>query len=273
MKPHGVGIVVCGVGGRMGRVLVRLIHESPDVRLMGALDRPGSERVGRDAGEIAGVGEIGVPVISDAQALPDGRCVVVDFTLPAVTVAIMKTLAKAGIPIVVGTTGFSASQLARIRKLGEKIPTVLAPNTSVGINVLTGLVEQVAGMLGDAYDVEIVEAHHRFKRDAPSGTALALGQAAAKALNRNLNRVAVSGRKGQAPRKMTEIGMHSVRAGDIAGEHTVFFGGIGERIELTHRAHSRDAFGQGAIHAAQWLAGQQNGVYTMRDVLGLGTNG
>jgi len=257
----------------MGRVLVRLIHESPGVKLVGALDRPGSERVGRDAGEIAGIGKVGVLVTDNLVVQGASRCVAVDFTRPEATVSIMKTLAKAGIPVVIGTTGFSTSQLARIRKLAEKIPIVLAPNTSVGINVLTGLVEQVAGILGDTYDVEIVEAHHRYKRDAPSGTALALGQAAAKVLKRNLNRVTVAGRKGLTPRTKTEIGMLSVRAGDIAGEHTVFFGGIGERIELTHRAHSRDAFGHGAIHAAHWLAGKQNGIYTMRDVLGLVTNG
>jgi len=257
----------------MGRVLVRLIQESPDVKLVGALDRRGSERVGRDAGQIAGVGEIGVQVSSKLTVPPDLPCVIVDFSRPEVSLSIMKTSVKAGLPIVIGTTGFSGRQLARIRDLAADTPTVLAPNTSVGIHVLTRVVEQVAGTLGDAYDVEIIEAHHRFKRDAPSGTALALGQAAARALNRTLNRVLVPGRKGLGERKKAEIGMLSVRAGDISGEHTVLFGGIGERIELTHRAHSRDAFGRGAIRAAQWLASQKKGLYTMRDVLGLVTKG
>lgn len=257
----------------MGRALVRLIHESPDFDLLCALDRPRSPRIGADAGEIAGVGRIGVAVSDELGSLGGTRCVVLDFTTPDASLLILGTCAKAGVPVVIGTTGFSARQLGRIRSMSARTPTLLAPNTSVGINVLTGIVAQVASVLGDAYDVEIVEAHHRFKRDAPSGTALALGEAAAKPLKRNLNRVAVSGRKGSAVRRKTEIGMLSLRAGDIAGEHTVLFGGIGERIELTHRAHSRDAFGRGALRAAQWLSHQRNGLYTMRDVLGLAANG
>jgi 4-hydroxy-tetrahydrodipicolinate reductase len=198
---------------------------------------------------------------------------VLDFTRPEASLTIVGRCASAGVPIVIGTTGFNATQLGQIRKMAAKTATVLAPNTSVGINVLTSLVEQVAGILGDAYDVEIIEAHHRFKRDAPSGTALALGEAAAKTLKRDLDRVAVSGRKGTGARQKSEIGMLSLRAGDIAGEHTVLFGGIGERIELTHRAHSRDAFGRGALRAAQWLVGRKKGLYTMRDVLGWASKG
>lgn len=257
----------------MGRVLVRLIHESPDLDLVCALDRPRSPRVGADAGEIAGVGRIGVAVSDELDLLRGTRCVVLDFTTPAASLPIVGTCAKAGVPVVIGTTGFSARQLGQIRRMSAGTPTLLAPNTSVGINVLTGIVAQVAALLGDAYDVEIVEAHHRFKRDAPSGTALALGEAVAKPLKRNLGRVAVSGRKGTTIRRKNEIGMLSLRAGDIAGEHTVLFGGIGERVELTHRAHSRDAFGRGALRAAQWLSYKKNGLYTMRDVLGLAASG
>lgn len=257
----------------MGRVLVRLIHESPDLRLVCALDRPGSPRLGADAGELAGVGNIGIAVSDNTAVLAENRCVALDFTRPEASVSIMRTCAGAGAPIVIGTTGFSTRQAGQIRRMAAKTPTVLAPNTSVGIQVLIGLVEQAAQALGDAYDVEIVEAHHRFKRDAPSGTALALGEAAAKVLGRDLNRVLVPGRKGSTARTKSEIGMLSLRAGDITGEHTVLFGGIGERIELSHRAHSRDAFGRGALRAAQWLVNRRRGLYTMRDVLGLGAKG
>ena len=194
---------------------------------------------------------------------------IVDFTTPEASIANMKAAAKSATPIVIGTTGFNARQLRQIRTLAARTPTVLAPNMSLGVNLLLALVGQVARSLGDAYDVEIVEAHHRFKKDAPSGTALALARAAgggpgAQAGTRGRGRA----RSGFAERKKTDIGLLSVRAGDIAGEHTVIFGGIGERIELVHRAHSRDAFGRGAIRAAQWLADQASGLYGMQDVLG-----
>ena len=263
-----LGLIVCGPGGRMGGTLVRLIHETPGVTLAGAVDRPGSERVGQDAGEVAGAGHLDVGIVDRIEASGEKR-VIVDLTTPEASVAHMKAAAKTAIPIVIGTTGFNARQLRQIRTLASKTPTVLAPNMSLGVNLLLGLVGQVARSLGDAYDVEIVEAHHRFKKDAPSGTALALARAAGDALGRKLERVGVEGRSGFGERKTTDIGLLSVRAGDIAGEHTVLFGGIGERIELVHRAHSRDAFGRGAIRAAQWVADKEAGLYTMQDVLGL----
>ena len=253
----------------MGGTLIRLIQETPDVALAGAVDRPGSPRLGLDAGEVAGAGHMGVEIVDRIEPAAGEKRVIVDLTTPEASVAHMKAAAKTAIPIVIGTTGFNAGQLRQIRTLAAKAPTVLAPNMSLGVNLLLGLVGQVARTLGDAYDVEIVEAHHRFKKDAPSGTALALARAAGDALGRRLERVGVEGRSGFGERKETDIGLLSVRAGDIAGEHTVMFGGIGERIELVHRAHSRDAFGRGAIRAAQWLADKENGLHGMQDVLGL----
>ena len=253
----------------MGGTVIRLIRETPGVTLAGAVDRPGSERVGQDAGEVAGAGHLGVEVVDRIEPVTGERRVIVDLTTPEASVAHMKAAAKTAIPIVIGTTGFNARQLRQIRTLAAKTPTVLAPNMSLGVNLLLGLVGQVARSLGDAYDVEIVEAHHRFKKDAPSGTALALARTAGDALGRELERVGVEGRSGLGERKTTDIGLLSVRAGDIAGEHTVLFGGIGERIELVHRAHSRDAFGRGAIRAAQWVVDKERGLYGMMDVLGL----
>lgn len=264
-----LGLVVCGVGGRMGGAIVRLIPDTPGVVLAGAADRAGSLRIGQDAGEGAGAGQLGVPISDRVDASAGEKRVIVDFTTPDASVAHMKAAARSGTPIVIGTTGFNARQLRQIRTLAAKTPTVLAPNMSLGVNLLLGLVGQVARSLGDAYDVEIVEAHHRFKKDAPSGTALALARSAAEALGRKLERVGVPGRSGVSERKTSDVGLLSVRAGDIAGEHTVLFGGIGERIELIHRAHSREAFARGAIRAAQWLADKDAGFYTMQDVLGL----
>lgn len=263
-----LGLIVCGVGGRMGGVLVRLIQDTPGVVLAGAVDRPGSRRLGQDAGEVAGAGHLDVEIADRMEAAGAGGEVIVDFTTPAASVVHMKAAARSATPIVIGTTGFNARQLGHIRRLAAGAPTVLAPNLSLGVNLLLDLVGQAARSLGDACDVEIVEAHHRFKKDAPSGTALALARAAGEALGRRAERVGVAGRSGFAERKKTDIGILSVRAGDIAGEHTVMFGGIGERIELVHRAHSRDAFGRGAIRAAQWVADKENGLYGMRDVLG-----
>ena len=253
----------------MGGVLVRLIRETPGVTLAGAVDRPGSPRLGQDAGEVAGAGRLGVEIADGIEPSAGEGRVIVDMTTPEASVAHVKAAAKTATPIVIGTTGFNARQLRQIRALAARTATVLAPNMSLGVNLLLGLVGQVARSLGDAYDVEIVEAHHRFKKDAPSGTALALARAVGDALGRRLERVGVEGRSGIGERKKSDIGLLSVRAGDIAGEHTVMFGGIGERIELVHRAHSREAFGRGAIRAAQWVAGKENGLYGMQDVLGL----
>jgi len=264
-----LGIIVCGAGGRMGGAVIRAAKQNAGVSVVAAIDRPGSARIGKDAGEISGVGSIGVAV-SD-QIVPASRrnSVIVDFTSPEASLGYLKEAAKYRIPIVVATTGFDAKQLSAIKRLAQRTPVLLSANTSLGVNVLVSLLGKAAKMLGDDYDVEIVEAHHRFKKDAPSGTALVLGRSIADALKRDLAKVGINGRKGMVgARNKKEIGLLSVRAGDIVGEHTVIFGGIGERLEFIHRAHSRDTFAQGAIRAAQWLAGKRSGLYSMQDMFG-----
>jgi 4-hydroxy-tetrahydrodipicolinate reductase len=265
-----LGIIVCGVGGRMGGAVVRAIQQSADCRLIAAIDKPGSARVGKDAGEISAAGHLGVPVTDNLDAALKSNTVVIDFTHPAASMEFLRSAAKKTTPIVIATTGFDDKQLSEIKRLSRRTPTLLSANTSLGVNVLVSLLGKAAKMLGDDYDVEIVEAHHRFKKDAPSGTALALGRAVADALGRDLEKVSVNGRKGiVGERTKKEIALLSVRAGDIVGEHTVIFGGIGERLEFIHRAHSRDTFARGALRAARWLAKRKPGLYGMLDVLGI----
>ena len=254
----------------MGGAVVRALQQSGDCRLVGAIDRPGSARVGKDAGEIAAAGHFGIAVTDHLDAALRPNSVIIDFSNPEASLGFLRSAAKKHVPIVIATTGFDAKQLAEIKRLARRTPILLSANTSLGINVLVSLLGKAAKMLGDDYDVEIVEAHHRFKKDAPSGTALALGRAVATALGRDLDKVAVNGRKGiVGERGKKEIALLSVRAGDIAGEHTVIFGGIGERLEFIHRAHSRDTFARGALRAAQWLAKRKPGLYSMKDVLRL----
>jgi 4-hydroxy-tetrahydrodipicolinate reductase len=265
-----LGIIVCGVGGRMGGAVVRAIQQSADCRLIAAIDKPGSARVGKDAGEISAAGHLGVPVTDKLDAALKSNTVVIDFTHPAASMEFLRSAAKKTTPIVIATTGFDDKQLSEIKRLSRRTPTLLSANTSLGVNVLVSLLGKAAKMLGDDYDVEIVEAHHRFKKDAPSGTALALGRSVADALGRDLDEVGINGRKGiVGERGKKDIALLSVRAGDIVGEHTVIFGGIGERLEFIHRAHSRDTFARGALRAAQWLAMRKPGLYGMQDVLGL----
>jgi 4-hydroxy-tetrahydrodipicolinate reductase len=265
-----LGIIVCGVGGRMGGAVVRAVKDSAGVELVGAIDKPGSARLGKDAGEISAAGHLGIPVTDKLEAILKPQSVIVDFTNPDASLGFLRSAAKIRAPIVIATTGFTPKQLAEIKILAQRTPTLLSANTSLGVNVLVSLLGKAAQMLGDDYDVEIIEAHHRFKKDAPSGTALALGRSVANALDRDLDKVAVNGRKGiVGERTKKEIALLSVRAGDIVGEHTVIFGGIGERLEFIHRAHSRDTFARGALRAAQWLAKKKTGLYDMQDVLGL----
>jgi 4-hydroxy-tetrahydrodipicolinate reductase len=265
-----LGIIVCGVGGRMGGAVVRAIQQSADCRLIAAIDKPGSARVGKDAGEVSTAGRLGVSVTDKLGAALRSNTVIIDFTQPAASIDFLRSAAKKNTPMVIASTGFDDKQLAEIKRLSRRTPTLLSANTSLGVNVLISLLGKAAKMLGDDYDVEIVEAHHRFKKDAPSGTALALGRSIADALGRDLGKVGINGRRGiVGERSKKEIALLSVRAGDIAGEHTVIFGGIGERIEFIHRAHSRDTFARGALRAAQWLAKRKPGLYSMQDVLGL----
>jgi 4-hydroxy-tetrahydrodipicolinate reductase len=226
--------------------------------------------VGKDAGETSAAGHLGVTIGDRIEQHLESSTVIIDFTNPEASLSYLRAATKKAVPIVIATTGFNAKQLAELKRLSRRTPTLLSANTSLGVNVLVSLLGKAAKMLGDDYDVEIVEAHHRFKKDAPSGTALALGKSVATALNRDLDKIGINGRKGMVGERSTkEIALLSVRAGDIVGEHTVIFGGIGERLEFIHRAHSRDTFARGAIRAALWLAKQKPGLYDMQDVLGL----
>jgi 4-hydroxy-tetrahydrodipicolinate reductase len=266
-----LNVIVCGAAGRMGSTLVRLIHESRAMKIAGAVESANHPQIGKDAGEVAGVGKIGVPIAAELAPPSKGQAVIVEFTAPDATLEHVKIAAKKNIPIVVGTTGLNQKQLDEIKKLSRRTRVLISANMSLGVNLLVSLMGKVAAILGDDYDVEIVEAHHRFKKDAPSGTALALARPIAAALKRDLDQAGVCGRKGiVGERTKQEIGLLSVRAGDIVGEHTVIFGGLGERIEFIHRAQSRETFARGALRAAQWLVKQKKGLYSMQDVLGLG---
>ena len=253
----------------MGGAVVRAAAQTAGVRLAAAIDKPGSARLGKDAGETSAAGHLGVTIGDRIEQHLKSSTVIIDFTNPEASLGYLRAATKKAVPIVIATTGFNSKQLAEIKRLARRTPTLLSANTSLGVNVLVSLLGKAAKMLGEDYDVEIIEAHHRFKKDAPSGTALALGRSVANALNRDLDKIGINGRKGiVGERSKKEIALLSVRAGDIVGEHTVIFGGIGERLEFIHRAHSRDTFARGAIRAAQWLAKQNPGLYGMQDVLG-----
>lgn len=263
-------IAVCGAAGRMGKRIIALAHEHPDIEICGALEAPANPVQGSDAGELAGIGKLGVPITSDVNEALKNCDLLIDFSSPAVSVANVKAAASLDKAVVVGTTGFSEEQKQEINEYAQKTRCVMAPNMSMGVNVLFNIAATVAKVLGDSYDVEIIEAHHKLKKDAPSGTADKLAQIVAKALDRDLAEVGVYGRKGiVGERTPKEIGVMAVRGGDIVGEHTVIFVTGGERIELIHRAHSRDALAKGAVQAAVWLYSQPPGLYDMQDVLGL----
>jgi len=263
-------IAVAGVTGRMGRVLVEAVAAREDAGLGAALARPGSEAVGQDAGVLSGLPAMGVPVNDALADCLDDFDVLIDFTTPAVTLDHLTTCVAAGKAMVIGTTGFSAAEKEQIAGHASRTPVVLAPNMSIGVNVVLDLLDRAARALGDHCDIEIIEAHHRFKKDAPSGTALRMGEVVAGALGRDLGDVAVYGREGIGEeRDRRTIGFSTIRGGGIVGEHTVLFAAMGERIEVTHKAGSRMTFARGAVQAALWLAGQPAGQYDMADVLSL----
>lgn len=260
-------IALVGVNGRMGRALVQAVQEDEKAVLSAAFVRSGSKLAGADAGEVTGFGRVNV-ALSDRFST-DSMDVLIDFTRPEASMDYIAACVAAKKPIVIGTTGFSANELALMAEAAKIIPIVFAPNFSVGVNLLLGLVAQAAKVLTD-YDIEVIEAHHRYKVDAPSGTALRLGQAAADALGWKLEDCAVYGREGiTGERPANQIGFATVRGGDVVGDHTVLFAGLGERVELTHKASSRLTFAQGAVRAAHWLQGRNAGLYDMQDVLGL----
>jgi len=265
-----VKAVVSGAAGRMGTRIISLIKDSGAVSVHGALESSGFFGIGSDIGEITGLGRLDVMVSSDVSGTLEGADVLIDFSKPEATLELGKTASEMGVALVIGTTGLDPDQIQEVQGFGRRVPCVFAPNMSVGVNLLLGVLSDVARVLGDEYDVEIVEAHHRMKKDAPSGTAVKMAQVLAEALKRDLGEVGIYGRQGMVgERPAREIGIHTVRGGDIVGEHTVLFAGIGERIEITHRASSRDTFAKGAVRAAAWVADQKPGLYSMKDVLGL----
>ena len=265
-----VPLVVCGAAGRMGRLLVALAREDPHLAVAGAVEATGHSAVGRDAGEVAGGTTLGVTVGSDLRAICRAEHVVLDFTAPVAALAHARVAAECGAALVVGTTGLDREQDVALRAQAARTRAVIAPNMSVGVTVLTELVARAARLLGAGFEPEIVEVHHHDKKDAPSGTAIALGRAIAEARGADFTRVGVLARQGLVgARTPQEIGVVALRAGDVVGDHTVLFGGLGERLELVHRAQSRECLARGALRAARWVAGQPSGVYSMRDVLGV----
>ncbi len=267
MKEEMKAIVV-GAAGKMGGRVIHIIKETPSVKLFRAIERPDHPLVGMDIGDVIGLGKMGV--ILESSLKKGGGDVIINFSNPQTSLESLEFAKGAGLAIVIGTTGLNSEQMNKVKGLSKNVRCVLAPNMSVGVNVMFRIVQEVAKVLGPEYDIEILEAHHRLKKDSPSGTAVKLGELISSSIGRDFGKVGVYGRKGMVgERTKDEIGMQVIRAGDIVGEHTVLFGGIGERLEITHRAHSRDNFARGAVRAALWVVNQPNGLYDMQDVLGL----
>ena len=265
-----IKVAVTGAAGRMGGRIITLITEAEGLEVAGAIEMAGHARLGDDAGYVAGCGDLGVAITDSLEQGLARADVLIDFTWPEVTIVNAEVCARLGKAMVVGTTGLNPEQREVISRVAESSPVVFAPNMSVGVNVCFKLLKDMAKTLGEGFDVEIVELHHNKKKDSPSGTAVRMGEIVADALDRNYNEVANYHREGMCgERSQEEIGMQTVRGGDIVGEHTVYFIGMGERIELTHRAMSRDMFARGAVRAAGWLAEKPVGLYDMQDVLGL----
>ena len=263
-------VAIMGAAGRMGKVLIEAVQQGQGVSLGAAIVSPTSSLVGADAGELAGVGKLGVSVHHSLVEVADDFDVLVDFTNPKLTLTNLETCASLGKAMVIGTTGLSEEDKQVLQQRAQHTPVVFAPNMSVGINLLLDILHRAASVLQDGYDVEIIETHHRHKVDAPSGTALRLGEVVADAKGLNLAESAVYGREGiTGPRTANEIGFETIRAGDVVGDHTVLFASEGERIEITHKASSRMTFAKGAVRACAWLQGQPNGLYDMQDVLAL----
>ncbi len=262
--------IVSGACGKMGRRICTLMEKDDTLELTGAIESEDSPFLGEDIGVVCGIGKKGIPVKSSLEDVIKQGEVVIEFSTPQATLNHVRVAAENEVAMVIGTTGLTEDELGEIKKLSVRIPIVLAPNMSLGVNILFKLVESVAAILKDDYDIEIVEMHHRFKKDAPSGTALKLAERAASGAGINLEEAAVYGRKGNiGERKRTEIGIMSLRGGDVVGDHTVIFAGLGERIELTHKATSRDTFALGALKAAKWVVDKIPGLYDMQDVLSI----
>lgn len=264
-----IRVAIAGASGRMGKALLDAVAAAPDLTLAGALDRPGSACLGRDAGELIGA-HLGLAVSDDIDAVLAGADVLIDFTRPEATLSHLARCRQYRLGLVIGTTGFDTAGKAAIEAAAREIPLVFAPNMSVGVNLALKLLDIAARVLDDGFDIEIVEAHHRHKVDAPSGTALRMGEVLAAATGRDLATCAVYGREGvTGARDARSIGFATLRGGDIVGDHTVMFAGVGERLEITHKASSRMTFARGALRAARYIAGGQPGLFDMQDVLGL----
>lgn len=265
-----VKAIVTGAGGRMGGRIISLLDAEGGIELSAAVERADHPLAGRDVWEFLGLGARGIAVETDLNSCIFRGEVIIDFTSHEASMQHLAVAARQNRAIVIGSTGFTAEEMESIRNFAQTVPCVLAPNMSVGVNVLFKVLKVVAEILGDDYEVEILEAHHHLKKDAPSGTAMKMAQVIAEALGRDLEKVGVYERRGLiGERSRTEIGIQTLRAGDIVGEHTVMFGAEGERLEFIHRAHSRDNFARGAIRAAKWVTQQKPGLYDMQDVLGL----
>jgi len=264
-----LNIAIAGSSGRMGRALIEAVIQAPDMRLAAALDRAGSAALGKDAGELIGA-PCGTLITDNPDTALRGAHALIDFTRPEGTLAHIELCRKHKVNMVIGTTGFTPEQKQIIHAASRDIGIVFAPNMSVGVNVVFKLLEQAAKVLGEGYDIEIIEAHHRHKVDSPSGTALRMGEVVAETLGRDLAECAIYGREGvTGERNPSTIGFATVRGGDIVGDHTVLFAGIGERVEISHKASSRATFSMGAVRAARFLAGKTSGLFDMQDVLGL----
>ncbi|WP_418318223.1 4-hydroxy-tetrahydrodipicolinate reductase [Piscinibacter sakaiensis] len=269
-RAESLRIAVAGASGRMGRMLIEAVEQADDMTLAGALDVAGSAAIGDDAGAFLGK-RLGVTITSDLDAALQGADVLIDFTRPEGTLAHLAACRRHGVKAVIGTTGFSAEQKAEIAGHADHLAIVMAPNMSVGINVVLKLLEMAARALDRGYDIEVIEAHHRHKVDAPSGTALQMGEVVAKALGRDLDDCGVFARHGvTGEREPSTIGFSTIRGGDIVGDHTVLFAGTGERIEITHKSSSRSTYAQGSLRAARFLAGKRQGLFDMNAVLDLG---
>ena len=263
-----INVIVCGGCGKMGSTVARLIHQNEDMKLVGIIESPSHPQKGKDWGIVVGLGESGTIVKDNLEEIIQNADQIVEFTNPQVSLKHLEIVSKYKKAMIMGTTGFSSEEIEKINKLAQGIPFLLSPNMSLGVNLLFKLAAETAAALNDDYDIEIVEAHHRFKKDAPSGTAKKLAQEIAKAKGVNLDEVAIYGREGIiGERKRGEIGIHSIRGGDITGEHTVMFTALGERLELTHKAHSRDTFAYGTIQAIKFMEAKPADFYDIKDVL------
>jgi 4-hydroxy-tetrahydrodipicolinate reductase len=265
-----IKVIIAGAAGRMGQRVAHMVGEHPHLTYAAAFEAPDCKHIGRDIGELLTGNKIGVVIQEGLEAVIEQGDVIIDFTFHKATMEFARLAAKYRKAMIIGTTGLSAENLEELKDLTRNFPCVQSPNMSICVNVLFKLAKKTAAVLGDDYDIEIIEAHHNKKKDAPSGTALKLGEMAAAGVNRNLREVGVFVRSGIiGERKPGEIGIQSIRAADIVGEHTIYFAGPGERIEISHKAHNRDHFAKGAATAAAWVVGRENGLYDMFDVLGL----